>query len=154
MKAIVFALLAGLCWGVGEVLTKSVLHTRQIGPLTAIAVRTTVALPVLWLAYAVAVHGAELEPRAWFRSESSTLIKLFIGSGLIAGAGGMIFFYAALNLDEVSRIKPIAFTVAPAVGVVLGWLVLREPMTLQKAVGVLMVVLGVVLLSVRTQPAT
>ena len=36
MKAVLFALAAGLCWGIGEVCTKSVLHSGKVGPLTAI----------------------------------------------------------------------------------------------------------------------
>jgi uncharacterized membrane protein len=48
MKAVLIAAAAGLCWGVGELFTKMVLHTGKIGPLTAIAVRSTVALPILW----------------------------------------------------------------------------------------------------------
>ena len=38
MQAVLFAVVAGLCWGVGEVFTKSVLHSKQVGPLAAIAV--------------------------------------------------------------------------------------------------------------------
>lgn len=53
MLAVVCAFLAGLCWGVGEVFTKSVLHSKQVGPLAAIAVRSTVAIPVLWCVWAV-----------------------------------------------------------------------------------------------------
>lgn len=147
MNAILLAILAGLCWGVGELFTKSALHTKQIGPLTAIAVRSTVALPVLWLAYAIAVHWARAEPREWLKADTATLLKLIFGSGLIAGAAGMICFYAALNLDEISRIKPIAFSVAPAAAVLLGWLVLGEQMNLQKALAILLIVAGVVLLT-------
>ena len=44
MQTILFAVLAGLCWGIGEMFTKSVLHTKQIGPITAIAVRSTFVL--------------------------------------------------------------------------------------------------------------
>jgi transporter family protein len=147
MKAIVLAVLAGLCWGIGEVFTKSVLHSGKVGPLTAIAVRSTVALPLLWLAYAIAVHARRAEPGSWLHAGGSTLWKLVLGSGLIAGAAGMICFYAALNLGEISRIKPIAFSVAPAVAVVAGWAVLREPMTVPKVLGVLLILAGVVLLT-------
>ncbi|MCI0631307.1 MAG: EamA family transporter [Phycisphaerales bacterium] len=147
MNAIILAVLAGLCWGIGEVFTKSVLHSGKIGPLTAIAVRTTVALPVLWLGYWIAVPMMKSEPVAWMKADGATLMKLILGSGLIAGAGGMICFYAALNLGEISRIKPVAFSLAPAVGVILGWLVLREPMTVQKAIGVALILAGVVLLT-------
>lgn len=147
MNAILLAVLAGLCWGVGELFTKSALHTKQIGPITAIALRSTIALPVLWLAYAIGVHGMKLEPRTWMKAEPATLMKVILGSGLVAGAGGMICFYLALNLGEISRIKPVAFSVAPATAVVLGWLILREPMSLQKAMGVLLILAGVVLLT-------
>jgi transporter family protein len=147
MNAILLAVLAGMCWGIGELFTKSVLHTGKVGPLTAIAVRSTVALPVLWLVYALAVHYAKVEPREWIKTESAVLLKLVLGSGLMAGAAGMICFYAALNLGEVSRVKPIAFSVAPAVAVILGWLVLGEQMTLQKALAVLLIVAGVIMLT-------
>lgn len=150
MKAILFAVLAGLCWGIGELFTKSVLHTKQIGPITAITVRSTVALPVIWAAYAVAMYGAKSEPAAWWKTaETSTILKLVLGSGLVAGAAAMIFFYTALSLGEISRIKPIAFTLAPAVAVLLGWLVLHEPMTVKKGIAVAMILGGVVLLTGR-----
>lgn len=149
MKAILFAVAAGLFWGVGEVFTKAVLHTRQVGPVTAIAVRSLVALPVLWLVYAAVVHGAKLEPANWARAEPGTLWKLVLGSGLLAGAGGMVCFYLALNFGEVSRVKPIAFALAPATAVLIGWLALGEPMHARKAVAVTMILAGVVLLSVK-----
>ncbi|HBS29057.1 MAG TPA: hypothetical protein DEB06_06315 [Phycisphaerales bacterium] len=150
MKAILLAALAGLCWGVGELFTKSVLHTKQVGPFTAIAVRSTVALPFIWAAYAIAVHRLGNEPARWWRTaEPVTLLKLALGSGLVAGAAAMIFFYAALSLGEISRIKPIAFALAPATAVLLGWLVLSEPMTLKKTLGVALILAGVVVLTGR-----
>lgn len=149
MKAVVFALLAGLCWGIGELFTKSVLHTGKIGPITAIAVRSTVALPVLWLAYYLAVHVNRAEPREWMRVETPVLLKLILGSGLVAGALGMIFFYSAISLGEVSKVKPIAFTVAPATAVMLGMIVLQEEVTWQKMLAVCLVLAGVVLFTAR-----
>ena len=149
MKAILFAIAAGLFWGVGEVFTKSVLHTKQIGPITAIAVRSTVALPILWLVYFVVVKSAKLEPQAWTKADPGTLWKLVLGSGLLAGAGGMICFYAALNFGEISRVKPIAFALAPATAVLIGWLALGEPMYARKAIAVALILTGVVLLSIK-----
>lgn len=149
MKAIIFAVLAGLCWGVGEVFTKLVLHTKEIGPVTAVAVRTTAALPLMWLVYAVTVHGMKLEPAAWTSAKPETLLRLFLGSGLLAGAGGVLFFYLALNYGEVSRVKPIAFALAPAIAVVLGWLFLNEVMTVKKVAAVGLILAGVVMLSTK-----
>jgi uncharacterized membrane protein len=116
--------------------------------LAAIALRSTIALPLLWLAYAAIARGMNVERAGWWNSaDSSTLWKVVLGSGVVAGALGMICFYSALNLAEVSRVKPIAFSIAPATAVIFGWLVLREPMTLSKAVGVALILAGVVLLA-------
>lgn len=148
MRGLALAVIAGLCWGIGELCTKSVLHTHRIGPVTAIALRSTIALPVLWLAWWVAVRGLGAEPRGGLRLlAGADLWKLVLGSGLLAGAAGMICFYAALNLDDISRIKPVAFTVAPAVAALLGWLVLQEPMTLRRGAAIALILAGVVLLT-------
>lgn len=147
MNAIVLAVLAGLSWGIGEMFTKSVLHGGKVGPLAAISVRTTVELPILWLAYWMATRWWKTEQPGWYLADSSTLWKLVCGSGLVAGAAGMICFYSALSLGEISRIKPVAFSIAPATAVILGWLVLREPMTPQKAIAILLILAGVVLLT-------
>lgn len=147
MNAIILAVLAGLCWGIGEVFTKSVLHSGKVGPLTAIAVRSTVALPVMWIVYVVLVHGRRLEPVNWLKADGPTLLKLVCGSGLVAGAAGMICFYAALHLGEISRIKPIAFSIAPAAAVILGWAVLHEPLTARKIIALALILAGVVLLT-------
>ena len=147
MKATMLAMLAGLCWGVGEFFTKQVLHTHRVGPITAIAVRSTVALPVLWAVYLLVVHARGAEPRDWTGAGTTTLLKLVLGSGLVAGAAGMLCFYGALHLGPISKVKPVAFTVAPAVAVLLGWLVLGEAMTVRKAAALMLILSGVVLLT-------
>lgn len=148
MRAILLAVAAGLCWGIGEVCTKSVLHGHKIGPLTAIFVRSLVALPVLGLAWYAAAHWWHTEPSPQWRAlPLADVLKLVLGSGLVAGGLAMAFFYSALALDDVSRIKPIAFTIAPAVGALLGWLVLGEAMTLRKALALALILAGVVLLT-------
>jgi uncharacterized membrane protein len=159
--AIFLAVLAGLCWGIGELFTRSVLHSHQVGPLTAIAVRSTVALPLLWIAWTIgsgtvgdaAPFGLKPEP-SLFAAERATLAKLVLGSGVVAGAVAMICFYGALSIGELSRVKPIAFALAPATAVVLGWLVLGESMTVRKAVAVTLILAGVVLLTGGGSPAS
>ncbi|MEZ6318468.1 MAG: EamA family transporter [Phycisphaerales bacterium] len=150
MKPILLAIGAGLCWGVGELCTRAVLHTGKVGPLTAIAVRSAVALPIIVAAWLIAqrVLKAPTEPLAWTHAGPKSLWLLVLGSGVVAGAAAMILFYAALSLGEVSRIKPIAFSVAPATAVVLGWLVLGESMSVRKAAAVMLILAGVVLLTV------
>ena len=148
MKAIILAVLAGVCWGVGEVITKSALHTKQVGPLTAVMVRSIVALPIVAVAYFLAMRSSPAEVPGWWRTaDTSTIVKLIIGPGLIAGALAIIFFYWAISLGEVSRLKPIAFSLAPAIAVLLGWLVLGESMSMRKAAGVAAILCGVLLLT-------
>ena len=148
MLPYVFAVLAGLCWGVGEVFTRAVLHTREVTPLAAIALRSTVALPMLWIAWAVSrAASAPGAPSLLERASLATQLKLVLGSGLLAGAGGMAFFYLALAGAEVSRVKPIAFGLAPATAVMVGWLVLGEPLSASKVVGLVLILIGIVLLT-------
>ncbi|MBL0922516.1 MAG: EamA family transporter [Phycisphaerales bacterium] len=147
MNAIILAIGAGLCWGIGEVFTKSVLHTGKVGPITAITVRSTVALPVIWLAYFVAMKVVKSEPANWTQAGAPTLLKLVLGSGLVAGAAAMIFFYSALSIGEVSRVKPVAFCLAPAVATLIGWFILGEPASARKIGAVAMILAGVVLLT-------
>ncbi len=148
MKAIILAVLAGVCWGVGEVITKSALHTKQVGPITAIMVRAIVALPVVAIAYFLAIRYSPAETPGWWRTaDGSTILKLIVGPGLLAGSIAVIFFYWSISLGEVSRMKPIAFSLAPAVAVLIGWLVLGEAMSLRKAAGVTAILAGVLLLT-------
>jgi uncharacterized membrane protein len=150
MKAVLFAIAAGLCWGIGEVCTKSVLHSGKVGPLTAIAVRSSIGLPVIWLVWYLAkdgVFGSAPEPRGWLSADRAVLAKLVLGSGLVAGALAMICFYLSLKFGPVSQVKPIAFCIAPAVAVLVGWLVLGESMDVRKAIAVALILAGVVLLT-------
>ena len=147
MKAIMLAVLAGLCWGIGELFTKSVLHTKQIGPITAVTIRSTVALPVMWLVWLAFVKWKGLEPDRLLPTDAATTWKLVLGSGLVAGAGGMIFFYSALNWGEVSRVKPVAFALAPTIAVLGAWAFLGEAMTVRKAIAASMIIGGVILMT-------
>lgn len=151
MPAAFFAIIAGLCWGIGEVCAKAVLHTGKIGPFAAVAVRTSLALPILWIAFWIAHRTAptqsgrgigQLTPREW--------ALLLGGSGLIAGAFAMIAFYISISLGEVSRMKPIAFSIAPASAVLLGALFLGESITPKKLLAVALILSGVLLLSLET----
>ncbi|HVG94560.1 MAG TPA: EamA family transporter [Planctomycetota bacterium] len=148
--AYLFAILAGLCWGVGEVFTRAVLRTHEVTALAAIAIRTTVALPILWGVWAAARYGFAHEVHGPLeRASTGTTWKLVLGSGVVAGAAGMAFFYLALGLADVSRVKPIAFGLAPATAVVLGWLLLGEALTVGKVAGLVLIVAGIVLITAR-----
>ena len=157
MAAIVFAILAGTCWGIGELAAKSALKSGEVGPMTAIAVRATVALPVIWLAWVAATRGwlepfgvsASREPAGWTQASAATWWKLVLGAGLSAGALGLAFFYLGLSVGEVSRVKPVAFALAPTVAALLSFLLLGEEPSVRKLVGIALVVAGVLVLTTR-----
>ena len=67
----------------------------------------------------------------------------------------MIAFYISISLGEVSRMKPIAFSVAPASAVLLGALFLGESLTPRKLFAVALILVGVVLLGLKptTKPS-
>jgi uncharacterized membrane protein len=155
MKPILFAVAAGACWGVGEVCTRSALHAGKVGPIGAITVRSLVAIPLLVLVYWLMTRGAaglRVEPPV-AQADGATWTKLVLGSGLVAGGLAMVCFYTALSLGEVSVVKPIAFSIAPAVGVLLGWLVLGESMDARKLLAVGLILAGVVVLTTAGRAA-
>lgn len=145
---VLFAVLAGLCWGIGEVCARAVLHTGKVGPFMAVAIRSSIALPLIWLAFALAHRMA---PAAAGKGLGTLGAKewllLIVGSGVIAGAAAMICFYVSISMGEVSRMKPIAFTVAPATAVLLGAAFLGESLSVRKIVALVLVLSGVVLLA-------
>lgn len=152
--AVVLAVGTGLCWGIGEVFTRQVLHSKEIGPFAALLVRTLVALPLIALAYLAAAHSGLLtsEVPGW-RANLSTAnwLRLLLGSGLLAAALALVFFYAALSLGQVSVVKPIAFAVAPVTAVFVGALVLGEPLTVRKIIAIAFIATGIVLMAVPNQ---
>ena len=150
MKAILCAVLAGLCWGVGEIFTKWALNTGQVGPMAVLMVRAAVTLPLTVAAFLIAANVSSGEVPGWWRQMDAKVWWMLIGgSGLLAGFAGVFFFYLGLSLPggEISKLRPIAFSLAPATAVVLGWLILHEPMTVRTAIAVVLIISGVLMLT-------
>lgn len=150
MKAILLAVLAGLCWGVGEIFTKMALNTGRVGPMTVVLIRACVVLPPALAAYFIAAHFWKTEPPNWLKNAGpSVWAMLIIGSGLMAGFLGVFFFYWGLATPggDISLLRPIAFGLAPATAVLLGWIILGEPMTLRKLIAVVLIIGGIALLA-------
>ena len=140
MRAQFLALLTAVAWGIGGYFEKKGLLLGSLPPHVGIAIRTAVALLILgaisipqWRA----VHAAG--PRA--------MLYVALGGGVLAGAVGMLCFYAALKAGSLSQVMPIAFT-SPLFGVLLAVIVGAEPLQLRTAVGMALTIGGIVLLSV------
>ncbi len=155
MAAILCAILAGLCWGVGEIFTKGAINTKEIGPLGTALIRAAVTLPLALAGFLVAHLVLKTEPQLWWKAadaggmKMSTWAKVILGSGVLAGFAGVFFFYIGLSLPggDISKLRPIAFALAPATAVLLGWWLLGEEMTIKKGVAVVLIVIGIVMLA-------
>ena len=140
MRAEVLALMTAAAWGIGGYFEKKGLHLGQLSPQIGITIRTAVALLILAL---VSFPQWRTIPQAG----SKALIMMVLGGGVLAGAVGMLCFYAALKGAPLGRVMPIAFT-SPLFGAAMAILIGGEPLTLKGAVGMLLTVAGIMILTV------
>jgi transporter family protein len=140
MKPQLLALVTAMAWGIGGYFEKQGLHAGHLSPHVGITIRTAVALVVLSLAsFPQWSSISKAGPKA--------LWMMVLGGGVVAGAVGMLCFYAAIKGAPLNRVMPIAFT-SPLFGVLMGLLFGGEALTLQYALGMLLTVAGIVLLTV------
>lgn len=139
MKPQLLALLTAVAWGVGGYFEKRGLHMGHLPPQLGITIRTATALVILG---AVSAPQWRLVAQAGPRS----LIYMIVGGGLVAGSLGMLCFYSALKGAPLTKVMPIAFT-SPLFGAALALTIGGEALTLKTALGMLLSVGGIVLLS-------
>lgn len=141
MRPEFLALLTALAWGVGGYFEKRGLHLGGLSPQLGIALRTAVALVVL---------GAVSAPqwRTLAGAGPRALAYMIVGGGIVAGALGMLCFYAAIKGAPLARVMPIAFT-APLFGAALGMAIGGEPVTARGLAGIALTVSGIALLTTR-----
>jgi transporter family protein len=73
---------------------------------------------------------------------------MVLGGGVVAGAVGMLCFYAAIKGAPLGKVMPIAFT-SPLFGVLMGLLAGTEPFRWKTVVGMVLTVGGIVVLTVE-----
>ncbi len=140
MKPQLFALITAICWGVGGYFEKKGLHLGNLSPTMGITIRTGVALLIL---AAASYPQWKTLPQAG----SKALLYMVIGGGVVAGAVGMLSFYTAIKGAPLNRVMPIAFT-SPLFGALMGLMFGGEPLTLKAAIGMVMTIGGIVLLTI------
>jgi len=141
MPAQILALLTAAAWGIGGFFEKRGLLLGNLPAHVGITLRTATALLVL---AAISVP----QWRALATAGSKSLLYVILGGGVLAGAVGMLCFYAALRAGSLSQVMPIAFT-SPLFGVLLAVIVGTETLQPRTAIGMLLTVGGIVLLSIR-----
>jgi transporter family protein len=141
MKPQLLALLTAAAWGIGGFFEKKGLHMGELSPQVGITLRTAVALLVL---------GIIAAPQLKTLSHAGTpaLLYMILGGGVLAGAVGMLCFYASLKGAPLSQVMPIAFT-APMFGALAAVTFGGEPLSLRLVLGTLLTVAGIVVLTTR-----
>ncbi len=139
MKPQLLALLTAIAWGVGGYFEKKGLILGNLSPQLGITIRTAVALLILG---AVSYQQWKTLPQAGPKA----LLYMIVGGGIVAGAVGMLCFYAAIKGAPLGRVMPIAFT-SPLFGVLMGVMFGAEPLTFKTILGMLMTIGGIILLT-------
>jgi len=140
MKPQFFALLTAIAWGVGGYFEKKGLHLGNLSPTMGITIRTAVALLILGVA---SYPQWKTLPQAGTKA----ILYMVIGGGIVAGAGGMLCFYAALKGAPLTKVMPIAFT-SPLFGALMGLMMGTEALTLKTGLGMLLTIAGIVVLTI------
>ena len=140
MSPQILALITAMAWGIGGYFEKKGLHLGGLSPQMGITIRTAVALIVLG---AVSFPQWKTLPQA----SSKALLMMVIGGGLVAGAIGMLCFYAALKGAPLNRVMTIAFT-SPLFGVLMGIIFGGEPLTWKVVLGTVLTIAGIITLTI------
>lgn len=133
------ALLTAIFWGVGGFFEKKGLHIGNLSPVLGITIRTAVALVILGVASAS-------EWKTINQAGTKPLLTMIIGSGIVAGATGMLCYYAIIKGTPLGKVMPIAFT-SPLFGVLMGVLFNGEVLTFRVLIGMALTVGGIIVLT-------
>ena len=115
------------------------LGLKGIPPLTALFYRSFgVIIGLVFLGFFV------IKP-AHLKIASAKAITLLVISGFLASFVAQILFYNALKDGHVSKVVPVSASY-PLIAAILGILLLKEPLSVHKVIGMMLVVGGVWLL--------
>jgi transporter family protein len=140
LKPQLLALLTAVAWGIGGYFEKRGLHLGNLPPQMGITIRTAVALVILG-----AISAPHWKTAA--QAGPKSLIYIVVGGGVVAGAAGMLCFYAALKSAPLSQVMPLAFT-APLFGALMAMTFGGEPATVKTILGMILTVGGIILLTI------
>jgi transporter family protein len=137
MKPVFYAFLAMLCWGIGPVFSK--LGLIKIEPFTALTIRTTTIAAIMILA-------------ALFTGRLSTIVQVdwraasfIVAEGIFAALLGQLAYYYAIKGGEISFVSPLV-AAFPLVTILLAFLFLGENLSVQKFIGAVLIVAGVIII--------
>ena len=137
-RAFLFALVTSFFWGLAPVFSK--IGLVQADPTIALAWRSLVVsfFLLLWAVVTGNLGGIH----ALMLSKAGVFIA---AEGICASLLGHLAYYYALKYGDVSRLVPVAASF-PLIAMVLAMFFLSEQLTPSKAMGGVLIVVGVVLI--------
>lgn len=137
MNSLWWATLTACIWGVVPLIER--LGLLRSDPTTGVFARS------FGVVLGLIVFGVWWSPwRALGGLPLQSFALLALG-GFLASFLGQLAFYHALKIGQLSQVTPVSGAY-PLVAAVLGWLLLHEPMSLVRLVGVVLIIVGVALL--------
>jgi len=137
MTAFLWAVLTACIWGIVPLMEKVGLGATS--PTIGVMIRS------LGVVVGLVLFGWLWSPWEALRTLGWRAVALLAGGGFLASFAGQLAFYRALKAGAVSQMTPVAGAY-PLIAALLGWIVLREPLTVPRVLGVVCVVVGVALL--------
>jgi transporter family protein len=139
MNPQILALLTAIFWGVGGFFEKKGLHAGNLSPVMGITIRTALALVILGTA-------SITEWKTVSQAGTKPLLYMIVGGGIVAGAAGMLCYYAAIKGAPLGKVMPIAFT-SPLFGALMGVMFNGEALTPKTLIGTGLTVGGIIILT-------
>ena len=136
--ALLTAFLTMLCWSGNTILVKLAVD-EGLGVFTVNLLRMPVMAVLLCLALFFGRRGTKIEPM----SRKALLVLLL--AALINGAQDLLYFYT-LQASSLSTVVPLAST-APLFVMLMALLFLKERVTLPRAAGTILTVVGIIILA-------
>ncbi|RLJ70656.1 transporter family protein [Hydrogenivirga caldilitoris] len=136
MKAVIFALLSALVWGTAPLIFKLGLR-GDVPPLVGIFFHNLTASIFALVSMLILKEGFSYPLR------DITIISF---GGFVSGFLGLLLYYKAIKLGDVSVVAPIVAS-SPLWASLFAFVLLGEHFTPMKLVGTILVVTGVVLIT-------
>ncbi len=138
MRAEIFAVLTAACWAVGSSMEKRGITIGNLSPAVGTVVRTAFSLLVLFVLSFPLLGQLK-------SAGAKSLILIAVGGGLLSGGLGIIFLYTGLKSGNISTVMTIAFCLAPVIGAVIGYFLLKERLSPLQVAGVILCITGAVM---------
>ncbi|KYO66146.1 EamA family transporter [Thermovenabulum gondwanense] len=139
MRPIIFALLTAFFWGLAPIFGK--MGLTKLPPLAALFIRTFSISIAVGICLLVSYMGGYLPA---FTLDKRTLIFIVL-EGILASFLGHFAYFYALKEGNVSLVVPLSATY-PLFALLFGILFLKESLALNKIVGALIVILGIIVM--------